>query len=458
MIAIGSSVGTGLFLASGSMISSSGPGGALLSYILVGVLVYFVMNGLGEMSTYKPVSGSIMTFSKEFVDKALGFSIGWIYYYIWISVIAVETSTTGILMEFWFPQIPLWIFIISSFILIVFINLFGSKIFGEVEFWMTTIKVVTIIFFIIIGLLIIFGFIGTDPVGFTNFFYKGGPFIGTITSFFSILLLSAFSFGGTELVGITAGESENPSKSIPKAINSTIFRILLFYIGTIIVIGAIVPYDSIYLLNSHSNLAISPFTLLFAYAHLPAAESIMNFIILTVVLSAGNAAFYASTRMIYSLGKEGFAPKKFILSKNGIPYFSIIISLIIGIVCILIGIIGYEAYLIIISGVGVSFMLLWLCIGLSYYRFRRAYIKQGFDLNELKFKGKLFPLGPIIVIFSSVVLLIYNLISCLYNDWISTLYSYIPFVIFIILFIYYKLKYKTKFVPLDEINLETNKK
>ncbi|MDR3223224.1 MAG: amino acid permease, partial [Methanobrevibacter sp.] len=188
---------------------------------------------------------------------------------------------------------------------------------------------------------------------------------------------------------------------------------------------------------------------------LPAAESIMNFIILIVVLSAGNAAFYASTRILYSLGKEGFAPKKFISSKNGIPYFSTIISLITGIVCIVIGIIGYEAYLILISGVGISFLLLWSYIGLSHYRFRRAYIKQGFDLNELKFKGKLFPISSIIVIFSSIGMLIYNLISGLYDNYISTLYSYIPVVIFITLFIYYKLKYKSKFIPLDEINLKT---
>ncbi|MDR3292043.1 MAG: amino acid permease [Methanobrevibacter sp.] len=454
MMAIGSSVGTGLFLASGSMISESGPGGALLGYILVGFAVYLVMNGLGEMSTYNPVSGSIMTFSKEYVDKSLGFSVGWIYYYMEISGIILEISTAGILMKFWFPEHPLWIFTIIFFVLMLFINLLGVKIFGEVEFWMTTIKVVTIIVFIILGLLIIFGFIGTNPLGFSNFFYKGGPFIGNISSFFSILLLCALSFGGTELIGVVAGESENPSKSIPKAINNTIFRILIFYIGTMFIVGAMIPYDSTNLLGSHSNLAISPFTLLFSYAHLPAVESIMNFIILTVVISAGNAAFYASTRMLYSLGKEGYGSKKFLLSKNGIPFFSIMISLIIGIVCVLIGILGYEAYLILIEGTGICYLILWSCMGLAHYRFRKAYIRQGLDLNKLKFKGKLFPIGPIIIVCFFIGILLYNLILGLLTDWIITLNLYISVIIFIVLFVYYKLKYKTKLIPLEKINLE----
>ncbi|MDR2544740.1 MAG: amino acid permease [Methanobrevibacter sp.] len=455
MIAIGSSIGTGLFLASGQMISQSGPGGALLSYTLVGIVIYFLMHGLGEISTYRPVSGSVMTFTKDYVDPALGFSVGWVYYYTAISTIAMDIIACGIFMRFWFPDIPIWVFNTLFFTIVLIVNLLGSKSFGEAEFWMSSVKIVTIIIFLIIGIIIILGLTGQEQLGFKNFFYDGGPFIGNINSFFSILILAALSFGGTELIGIAAGETENPSKSMPKAINNVILRILIFYIGTIFVIGAIIPYTSPYLLNSNTNLITTPFALVFQYAQIPAVDSIMNFVILTALISACNSEFYASTRILYSLGKEKFAPKRFTLAnKKGIPYFSIIVTIFTLIMSFIVAIMGYEACLILINGIGISTLLIWLCFGLSHHRFRKGYLKQGLDLTELKFKAKFFPIGSLIVIFGVSIMLIYNLSYGMLSNPKTTLQLFIPLILFVILFIYYKIRHKTKLVPLDRIKFK----
>ncbi|MDR2623919.1 MAG: amino acid permease [Methanobrevibacter sp.] len=452
MIALGSSIGTGLFLASGQMISQSGPGGALLSYMLMGTLIYFLMHGLGEIATYRPVTGSIMTFTKEYVDSALGFSVGWIYYYNCISSIAMDVITAGIFMGFWFPNIPIYVFTTLFFAVILAVNLLSSKSFGELEFWIVSIKVITIIIFLIVGIMIILGLTGHEPLGFKNFFYDGGPFIGNVNSLFSVLILAALSFSGIELIGITAGEVKNPSKSMPKAINTILLRILIFYIGTIFIIGAIVPYTSPYLLSSEMNLAITPFALVFQYTHIPAVDSIMNFIILTAIISACNTEFYASTRILYSLGKEKFAPKKFTLAnKRGMPYISILITMFTLIISFIVATVGYEAYLILINGIGVSTLIIWLCLGLSHYRFRRGYKKQGLDLNKLKFKAKLFPIGPIIVIFGTTSMLIYNLFSGILTNPTTTLYLFVPLILFVVLFSYHKINHKTKLIPLDQI-------
>jgi lysine-specific permease len=452
MIAIGSTIGTGLFLTSGTTISMSGPGGALLGYLIIGLVIYFLINNLGELSTFNPTSGSVISFAKKYINESIGFSVGWMYFYKWAGVIAIEIMSSGIIMRYWFPHIPLWIFALIFFLIIFILNLFGSKVFGEVEFWMSTIKVVTITLFLIIGIFIITGVIGANPLDFSNFFYKDAPFVGGLSSFLSSLVFVALCFGGSELIGIAAGESKNPSKSIPKAVRSVILRILIFYIGTIIIIGIIIPYTSPYLLNTSNSVAISPFVLIFHHAALPYISSIMNFVILTAVISSANAAFYGLSRVLFSLGEENFAPKKLTKSnKKGIPYFSLIVSAIVGIICIIISTTGHYAYIILIQGASASYFLLWALISLSHYRFRKGFIKQGYNEDKLPFKAKFYPYSSLIVVIACLFLLIYYLINGISTDFYSTLYSFIPIMIFVVLFICHKLYYKTKLIPLDEI-------
>ena len=269
MIAMGGAIGTGIFLAMGDTIHQAGPGGALVAYGLIGIMVYFLMTSLGEMATYMPVTGSFGEYAKRFVDPAFGFALGWNYWYNWAITIAAEMVAGSLIMKYWFPNVKPIYWSILFLAIIVGINLLSSKAYGEAEYWFAGIKIVTVIVFLIIGVATIVGVMGGKTIGFKNFSINGGPFNGGMKSIFAIFLIAGFSFQGTELVGIAAGESENPEETVPKAINTIFWRILLFYLGTILVIGAVIPF-------TQAGLNESAFTMLFEKAGIAVAASIMN--------------------------------------------------------------------------------------------------------------------------------------------------------------------------------------
>ena len=251
MIALGGSIGTGLFIASGSAITTAGPGGALLAYCVMGIMVYFLMTSLAEMATYIPLTGSFAAYASKFVSPATGFALGWNYWFNCAITVPVEITTVGIVMNFWFPHVPSWVFSGVVFLLIFIINYLSVKSYGETEFWLSLIKVVAVCAFLVVGVLVIFGIMGGKaPVGMRNFTYGKAPFVNGIQGIVSVFLVAGFSFQGTEMIGIAAGESANPEKSVPKAIKSTFWRILLFYICTILVIALILPYTNKNLLSS----------------------------------------------------------------------------------------------------------------------------------------------------------------------------------------------------------------
>ena len=237
MISLGGTIGTGLLLASGNSIAQAGPGGALLAYGLIGIMVFFLMTSLGEMAAYMPVSGSFSTYATKFIDPALGFALGWNYWYNWAITIAAEIAAVSIVMKYWFPDTASWIWSVSFLAIIFLLNYLSVKSFGESEYWFAFIKVATIVIFLIVSILMIFGILGGKaPVGFTNFFAGDGPFHGGFFATLGIFLAAGFSFQGTELIGITAGETKDPGKSIPKAVKQIFWRILLFYILAILAI------------------------------------------------------------------------------------------------------------------------------------------------------------------------------------------------------------------------------
>lgn len=221
MIALGGSIGTGLFIASGSAISTAGPGGALVAYFVIGVMVYFLMTGLVEMATYIPVSGSFATYLDRFVDPSMGFAMGFIYWFNWAFTVTIDISTAGLVMNYWLPHVPRWIFSAFLLVLIFLINYLSVRSYGETEYWLAIIKVITVIAFLIVGFMMIFGIMGGKPIGLSNFHYKKAPFVDGWYGIFSVFLVAGFSFQGTELVGVTAGESATPETSVPKAIHST---------------------------------------------------------------------------------------------------------------------------------------------------------------------------------------------------------------------------------------------
>ncbi|GLB46593.1 gamma-aminobutyrate permease [Philodulcilactobacillus myokoensis] len=458
MIALGGSIGTGLFVTSGSSISQAGPGGAIVAYIIMGIMVYFLMTSLGEMATNMPVTGSFATYAGKYVDPALGFAMGWNYWFDYAINNAVEISTAAIIMKFWLPGVPGWIWSLTVLLLVFILNILAVGNFGAAEFWISAIKVVTILIFLVVGVLVIFGILGGHATGLSNFTYKKAPFVGGIPSIIGVFVVAGFSFQGTEMIGVTAGESQNPGKSIPKAIHQTFWRILLFYILSIAVIAAILPYTSKYLLGS--SITISPFTLIFKRAGLALAASVMNAVILTAVISATNSGMYSSTRMLYSMANNGYAPKFFgRVIKNGIPVYSLIATTVIGLLAFLTSFVGPKIYMWLVDCSSLTGFIAWWGIAISHYRFRRAFVKQGHRLSELKYHAELFPLGPILsLVLCTIVIIAQNPSAFTSWNWYEIGITYISVPLVIILYIVYKIVKHTKLIPLDKVDVKPSTK
>nr|WP_249365406.1 amino acid permease [Cytobacillus citreus] len=456
MISLGGSIGTGIFLASGGAISTAGPGGALVAYAAIGIMVYFLMTSLAEMAAYMPVAGSFKVYATKFVDPAFGFAIGWNYWYNWAITIAAELAAVVLIMKFWFPESPSFIWSGIALVIMFGLNYLSVRGFGEAEFWFSLIKVVTVIIFIITGILMIFGIMGGEAIGFSNFTIGDAPFNGGFFAILGVFMAAGFSFQGTELLGVAAGESENPEKTIPKAINSVFWRILLFYILAIFVIGMILPYTDERLLSS--DISVSPFTLVFERAGFAFAASVMNAIILTAVLSAGNSGMYAATRMLWDLARDGKAPK-FLgkLDRRGVPVNALLVTTLVGSLAFLTTFFGDGVvYIWLLNASGMAGFVTWLGIAISHYRFRRAYIAQGKDLNALPYRAKWFPIGPLLAfILCTFIILGQNYQAFIGGtiDWNGIFVSYIGLPLFLIVWLVYKIKYKTKLIPLEECDL-----
>ncbi|KAG0193636.1 hypothetical protein DFQ28_004077 [Apophysomyces sp. BC1034] len=459
MISLGGTIGTGLFLASGTSVSSAGPGGALIAYGLIGLMVFFMMECLGEMATYLPISGSFNNYAGRFIDPAVGFALGWNYWYNWAVTVAVELTAGSMVMAFWLPHVPSYVWSIVFLVVILSLNMFSVKGYGEAEYWFALIKVLAVIVFIILGLLVDTAVLGGHYYGVDVFNYGGVRGVGVLSTF----LTAGFSFQGTELIGVAAGESENPRKNVPRAIKQVFWRILLFYIFSILIIGLIIPYDDPQLLRSDvSDISVSPFTLVFQKAGIYPAAHVMNAVILTTVLSAGNSGLYASSRTLYDLAVESKAPRFFRkVTKNGIPIYCVLLTAVIGMLAFLTSLFSngvVYAWLLNISGV--AGFIAWLGIAASHYRFRQAYVAQGRDVNELPFKARLFPIGPLF----AFGVCSFVLVGQGYDSWFATpidaakiIAAYIGIPIVLAFYLGYKIIKKTKVIPLMEIDLDTGR-
>ncbi len=439
MIAIGGSIGTGLFVASGGTISEAGPGGALVAYALIGIMVLLLMQSLGEMSARLPVAGSFQTYATVFVNRHFGFAIGWNYWFNWAITVAAELVAAGIVMSYWLPDVPGWIWAAIFLVLLTGLNALSAKAFGEGEYWLAAIKVVTVIVFLICGFAMIFGIIGGTSPGFSNWTDGEAPFVGGWLSIVSVFMIAGFSFQGTELVGVAAGEAENPQRDVPKAIKTIFWRIMLFYIGAIFVIGMLIPYLDPSLLSSEaSDIATSPFTLVFERAGIAFAAALMNAVILSAILSAGNSGLYASARMLYSMAKDGKAPKIFgRLNKRGVPVPAMLLTASVGLFGFLTAIIGQgEAYTWLLNVSGLSGFIAWVGIAVSHYKFRKAYIASGQSLADLPYKAPLFPLGPILAFAILLVVIAgQNYQAVLDGNLLQMASSYVGLPIFLLLWL-----------------------
>lgn len=462
MIAIGGSIGTGLFLASGSTIANAGPGGALLAYSLIGLMIYFLMTSLGELATHNPTSGAFFTYGNKYVEKGFGFALGWNYWYNWAITVAFELVAVQFIMKFWFPDIPgVWWSL--AFITVIFaINAMSVKGFGESEFIFSLIKVIAIILFICLGIFMIFKIMMTEPSAiFANWQYKDAPFVGGLQAMIGVAMIAGFSFQGTEMVGVAAGESKSPEKTIPLAIKQIFWRILLFYILCIFIIATLIHYDDPLLMQAANNndISVSPFTLLYEKAGFAFAAGLMNAVILTAVLSAGNSGMYSSTRMLWNMAKEGSAPKIFAqLDRRGVPMNALYATTIIASLCLLTYFISEkEVYFWLLNMSGMCGFIVWLGIAISHYRFRKGYVAQGYQIKDLSYRAKLFPFGPLFAFALCLLITLgqnYQAFMSDQVDWKGILATYITIPLFLSVWLIYKFKYKTKLIRYEDMDVQ----
>ncbi len=399
MISLGGAIGTGLFLGSGEVIAQTGPVGAIISYILGGIIAYMVMLCLGELAVHMPESGSFGTYAQKYIGPATGYTVTWLYWLTWSATLGTEFTAAALLMQEWFPHISMWLWTIIFAAVVFGLNMSSTRWFAESEFWLALVKVITVIAFIILGLFAIFGVInyqGYESAPLFSNLTAGGWFPNGLIPIFTTMLIVNFAFSGTELIGVAAGETQDPAKNVPKAINTAIWRLLIFFVGTIIVISALLPH-SMAGLNAE-GVSSSPFVTVFQHIGIPYAEDIIRFVIITALLSAANSGLFAASRMMWALSSKKQLPAVFAkVNKRGIPYIAVMVTMLGALPGLLSEQFAPETIFKNLLGVAAfTMVIVWMSICLSQFNFRRQWYKDGHTTKELGFAAPLFPIVPIL--------------------------------------------------------------
>jgi proline-specific permease ProY len=385
-MALGSAIGTGLFYGSADAIKMAGPS-VLLAYLVGGIIAFIIMRALGEMSVNNPQTGSFSRYAQDYLGPLAGYITGWTYCFEILIVGIADVTAFGIYMSVWFPDVPHWMWVLSVVLIIGGINMLSVKVFGELEFWFSFFKILTIIVMILAGFGIIIWGIGNGghPTGISNLWTHGGFFshgiMGTVLS----LQLVMFAYGGIEIIGITAGEAEDPKTTIPKAINSVPWRILVFYMGTLFVIMSIFPWN---LVGTQG----SPFVLTFQHMGIAAAATILNFVVITASLSAINADIFGVGRMLHGMATQGQAPKVFAkVSRRGTPFMTVIVMMAALLIAVYLNYIMPEnVFLVIASLATFATVWVWIMILFSQIGFRLKLSRKQIAELEFPMRGGIF--------------------------------------------------------------------
>lgn len=476
MIAFGGAIGTGLFIRSGSSLANGGPAALIIGFSLTGIMLMLTIQALGELSVLFPVSGSFSTYASRFMDPAWGFAMGWNYALQWLIVFPLELVAAAITIQYWSvpgetsgaanvnPAAWCALFIV----VIICFNIFGVQVYGEIEFVFSILKITAIIGFIILGIILTAGggpngsYIGTkywtDPGAFAN------GFKGVIAAFVS----ASFSYLGTELAGLAAAEAKNPRRAIPSAVKQVCWRIILFYIVSLVIVGCLVPYTDPRLLDAKSSVDIStsPFVIAIKNAGISGLPSVFNAVILIAVLSVGNSAVYAASRTLAGLAAMGQAPKQFgYIDKAGRPIYALLLTFAFGLLAF-VAASGHqkEAFNWLLSLSGLSSIFTWTSICLSHVRFRQGLKRQGRDLSELAFKAPLGIWGSLIGAFINLLILCLLFWVALFPlgapsaDAKNFFETYLAAPIILLFYIPYKLYFKTKVISASEMDLDTGRR
>ncbi|MEE3651762.1 MULTISPECIES: amino acid permease [unclassified Brenneria] len=384
LIALGGAVGTGLFLGIAQTIKMAGPS-VILGYAIGGLIAFLIMRQLGEMVVEEPVAGSFSHFAYKYWGNFAGFASGWNYWVLYVLVAMAELSAVGIYVQYWWPDIPTWVSAAVFFLVINAINLANVKIYGEMEFWFAIIKVAAIIGMIVFGGWLLISGTGGPEATVTNLWAQGGFFPNGTTGLVMAMAVIMFSFGGLELVGITAAEADDPQKSIPRATNQVIYRILIFYIGSLTILLSLYPWGKVVEGGS-------PFVMIFHELNSNVVATVLNIVVLTAALSVYNSCVYCNSRMLYGLAKQGNGPKVLkTVDSRGVPVVAIGLSALATALCVLINyLIPGKAFALLMALVVSALVINWAMISLAHLKFRAKKDSEG---TVTKFKALFYPLG-----------------------------------------------------------------
>ncbi|WP_316669172.1 amino acid permease [uncultured Propionibacterium sp.] len=371
LIALGGAIGTGLFYGSGESIGRAGPA-IIACYLVGGAIIFLIMRALGEMSVHRPRPGSFSDYAYQYWSERAGFVAGWNYWFNYLVVSMAELSVVGEYVQFWLPQVPTWVTSAVFLVVVTAVNLVTVKAYGEVEFWLAIIKVAAIGGMIVGGLLLIFTGIGGRPIGVSNLWAIGGFAPNGLHGVLMGLVVVMFSFGGVELIGITAGEADDPGRTIPRAVNGVVYRILVFYVGAITVMVALFPWNQL-------GTSGSPLVTIFSRLGVAGAAHILNFVVLTAAVSAFNSFLYSNGRMMYSLAQQGNAPE-FLASTNrhGSPWAGVLVSAVCTGTTVLLNYLfpgGVFVYIMAVATIAV--VVSWVLILITHTKFRASLVHAG---------------------------------------------------------------------------------
>lgn len=394
MLSLGGVIGTGLFFNTGYIISTTGAAGTLLAYLIGALVVWLVMQCLGELSVAMPETGAFHVYASRYLGPATGYTVAWLYWLTWTVALGSSFTAAGFCMQYWFPQIPVWIWCLVFCVLIFGLNVVSTRFFAESEFWFSLLKVFTIVLFLILGVAAMTGLLpmhdGTPAPGLHNITSQGWFPHGGLPILMTMVAVN-FAFSGTELIGIAAGETESPHKVIPIAIRTTVVRLIVFFVGTVFVLAALIPMQQ-------AGVEKSPFVLVFEKVGIPYAAGIFNLVILTAILSAANSGLYASGRMLWSLANQNTLPHCFArVTKRGVPLTALSVSMLGGLLALASSVIAPDTVFVALSAIsGFAVVAVWLSICASHYVFRRRHVQQGKPLCDLLYRAPWYPAVPVL--------------------------------------------------------------
>ncbi|AEO71611.1 4314efd7-4a3b-4626-970c-723050ada24f [Thermothielavioides terrestris] len=456
-IAIGGTIGTGFFLGTGSALVKTGPAGCLISYVFMGTVLWSVMVCLGEMATYIPTAGAFSSYATRFVDDSLGFAVGWLYWFAWATTYALSLTAAGLIIQYWNQNVNIGILIAVFWVVFTVVNYLPVRIYGELEMWLSSLKVITIAGFIIFAVCIAAGAgqegaLGFkywhDPGAFNEYLVSGG--IGKFVGFWAVMIQASVAYQGAELVGVGAGEARDPRKTVPSSIRATFWGILSLFVVTIFLLTMVVPSNDASLLNdSSSDASASPLVIAAQRAGVSVLPDIINAVLLTAVLSAANSNVYSGSRVLVALAEEGQAPALFKkTNRHGIPVFSVAVTAAFGLLAFLnLSAGGGKVFNWLLNISGVAGMTTWASTCLSHLAFVRALRAQGIPRSDLPYVSRFQPYTAIYGLFFNVLITLTQGFT-VFIDWSTSDFfaAYVSLILFVALWAAHKLWYRTPFV------------